>query len=128
MRGIGPEVNAQISKHTRAMAEPEFKKLGRAKARTRLQRRVIASTMNVWTGNASVIVAAAEMGVLSGGLSVSQAGPPAEFGSIKYKQFGPRSRTGKVFYPATREMSPRIASLWVQTVMKTSALAMDGKR
>ncbi len=128
MRGIDSSVAGAIQRYTKGMAEPETKKAVSQRSRTKLQRRVIASTTNVWVGNASVQVAAAETGALSGGLSMSQAGPPTEFGSIKYRQFGPRSRNGKAFYPAMKAMTPRIASLWIQTVMKTTALAMDGKR
>jgi hypothetical protein len=42
-------------------------------------------------------------------------------------QFKPRNRSGYVFYPAAKEMIPRLASLWVQTVVKTFADIFEGK-
>jgi hypothetical protein len=42
-------------------------------------------------------------------------------------QFRGRRTQGYVFYPAAREMIPRLARLWVQTVVKTYALIFDGK-
>jgi hypothetical protein len=69
---------------------------------------------------------------------------PAEFGANHKKkayrrkghvvtrnttaQFKPRNMKGYVFYPAAREMIPRLASLWVQTVVKTYADIFEGKR
>jgi hypothetical protein len=39
---------------------------------------------------------------------------------------GPR-RKGYVFYPAAQEMIPRLASLWVQTVVKMTGDMFRGK-
>ena len=42
-------------------------------------------------------------------------------------QFKQRNMKGYVFYPAAREMIPRLARLWVQTVVKTYALIFEAK-
>jgi hypothetical protein len=33
-----------------------------------------------------------------------------------------------VFYPAAREMIPRLAALWIQTTVRTIAEALEGKQ
>jgi hypothetical protein len=43
-------------------------------------------------------------------------------------QFKGRRRAGYVFYPAAKKMIPRLASLWVQTVVKTYADIFEGRR
>lgn len=120
---------AAIRKYTKAMAEPEWLKAMRQRARTQLQNRVLVSTTTVAVSNSNVRVRSGGKGrPLSGGLSMSAAAPPVEFGSNKFRQFGARSRSGKVFYPAAKEMAPRLGALFVQTVMKTVAIALTGKR
>lgn len=129
MKVIDKSFAAAIRKYTKAMAEPEWKRAVSKRARNTLQRRVIASTTTIAVSSANVRVRAGGKGrPLSGGLTMSAAAPAVEFGSNQYKQFGPRSSGGKVFYPAAKEMTPRLASLWVQTVVKTVALALEGKQ
>jgi hypothetical protein len=128
MRVIDRSFAAAIRKYTKAMAEPEMRLAVRKRVRSRMQERVISSTTTVAVSSSNVKMRAGGKGrPLSGGLTMSQAAPPVEFGSNRYKQFGSRSRGGKVFYPAAKEMTPRLASLWVQTVMKTVAKALEGK-
>jgi hypothetical protein len=128
MRVIDRSFAAAIRKYTKAMAEPEFQRAVRKRVRSKMQERVISSTTTVAVSSSNVRMRAGGKGrPLSGGLTMSQAAPPVEFGSNKHKQFGPRSRTGKAFYPAAKEMTPRLASLWVQTVMKTVAKALEGR-
>jgi hypothetical protein len=42
-------------------------------------------------------------------------------------QFGPKAPKGRVFYPAVRELAPRVISLWVQTVIREYADALERK-
>jgi hypothetical protein len=129
MKGIDRSFASAIKKYIKAMAEPETQKAVRSRARTKLQRRVLGDTATATVANSSVTMKAGSRGgPLSGGLSVSAAAAPTDFGSNKYKQFGPRSRQGKAFYPAAKSMVPRIMSLYSQTVIKTVALAMTGKK
>lgn len=128
MRVIDRSFAAAIRKYTKAMAEPEMKKAVAQRSRTRLQARVISATTTVAVSSSNVKMRAGGRGrPLSGGLTMSEAAPPVEFGSNRYKQFGPRSRKGKSFYPAARAMTPRLASMFVQTVIKTTAKALEGK-
>ncbi|RJT89815.1 hypothetical protein D6T64_05630 [Cryobacterium melibiosiphilum] len=86
---------------------------------------------------------------LSGGLPVSEGAPVAEFGTKQDKKttyarkskgggshqvtrrtrhaFKPLNRKGYVVYPAAAEMIPRIASLWVQTTIRTFYEALERK-
>ena len=129
MRVISRPLAAAIRKYTKAMAEPEWKKEMRKRGRTPLQQRVLVATTTVAVSSTGVRMRSGGKGrPLSGGLTMSQAAPPVEFGSNKYAQFGPRSRGGKVFYPSAKAMAPRLAALWVQTVMKTVAVALTGRQ
>jgi hypothetical protein len=40
-------------------------------------------------------------------------------------QFGPPVRSGRVFYPAVRDLAPRALSLWTQTVLRLYHAAME---
>lgn len=120
---------AAIRKYTKVMAEPEWKRAVASRSSTTLERRVISGTTTVAVSNANVRVRSAGKGrPLSGGLTMAQAGPAVEFRSNRYKQFGgPRRRKGP-FYESVAEMTPRLASLWFQTIIKTTALALEGKQ
>jgi hypothetical protein len=129
MKSIDRAFASAIKKYIKAMAEPETQKAVRSRVRTPLQRRVLGATTTATVANTSVTMKAGSRGgPLSGGLSMSAAAAPVEFGSNKYKQFGPRSRKGKAFYPAAVSMTPRLMSMFAQTVIKTVALAMTGKK
>lgn len=113
-------------------------------ASTRLERDVIGSTATVAVSDQNIRITAATKGrKLSGGLLPKVDYPGVEFGASHKKrtytrkgkkvtrnttaQFKGRNRRGYVFYPAAREMIPRLASLWVQTVVKTYADIFEGK-
>jgi hypothetical protein len=111
---------------------------------------VIASTTTAKASDQNIRVESAAQGrTLSGGLQPSRYYGPVEFGAGQKKstywrrnrggggrhpvtrnthaQFrGPR-RKGYVFYPAAEEMIPRLASLWVQTVVKMTGDMFRGK-
>jgi len=113
-------------------------------ASTTIEKRVISATATVAVSDQNIRIQSAAKGrKLSGGLVPKQDYGPAEFGANHKKkrymrkghpvtrnttaQFKGRNRRGEVFYPAAREMIPRLASLWVQTVVKTYALIFEGK-
>jgi hypothetical protein len=128
MKVIDRSFASAIKKYIKAMADPETKKAVQQRVRTKLQQRVLANTTTTAVSNASVTMKAGSRGLpLSGGLTMSAAAAPTDFGSNKYKQFGPRSRKGKAFYPGALSMVPRIGSMWAQTVVKTIALSLTGK-
>lgn len=122
------EVQSAIRSFSKSEMTKPWTDAIQSRARTRLQSAVIGATATVAVSNQNVRVQSAAKGRrLSGGLSPKDAGAPVEFGSNRFKQFGPRSRGGKVFYPAAKEMVPRLARLWVQTVVKTYADIFEGR-
>lgn len=115
------------------------------RASTIVERRVLSATATVQVSDQNIRITSAAKGrTLSGGLSPKVDYAPVEFGAGRAKrtytrkghkvsrvttnQFRPRNRRGYVFYPAASEMIPRLARLWVQTVVKTYADIFDGKR
>lgn len=109
-----------------------------------LERRVIAATATVAVSDQNIRIQSAAKGrKLSGGLQPKLDYGPVEFGAAGKKksymrkghrvtrnttaQFKPRNRKGYVFFPAARLMIPRLARLWVQTVVKTYADIFEGR-
>jgi hypothetical protein len=110
---------------------------------------VIVDTAVVSVSNQNIRVQSAGRGrPLSGGLDPKIHYSPVEFGAhakgktysrtspkgkrhsvtrVMGTQFKPFRKKGYVFWPAAEEMTPRIASLYVQTVVRTIAEALEGK-
>ena len=139
------EVQKQIRVQTKANLTRPWKAEIDRRAGTKLERRVISDTATVVVSNQNIRIQSAAKGrKLKGGLSPKVDYAPIEFGAGHKKvtytrkghrvtrnttaQFKPRNRKGYVFYPAAREMIPRLASLWVQTVVKTFADVFEGRR
>lgn len=113
-------------------------------ARTSLEQRVISATSTIATSDQNIRIQSAAKGRrLSGGLNPKTDYAGVEFGADREKktsyvrqgsrvtrrtraQFKPRRKSGYVFYPAARKMVPRLASLWVQTIVRTVADIFDG--
>lgn len=128
MQAIDKTFAAAIRKYTKAMAEPEWKAAVARRSSGALEKRVISGTTTIAVSSSNVRMTSGGKGrPLSGGLTMAQAAAPVEFGSFRYPQFGPRRRKGP-FYRSAEDMIPRLASLWVQTVMKTTAKAIRGER
>lgn len=136
---------------TKRIAAPEWKKALAERADSRFEHRVIVDTSVVTVSNQNVRVQSASKGrPLSGGLNPKADYPAVEFGADRsrmstYQRRSPnggshsvtrhtsaqlkgRNPNGYVFYPSAREMVPRIARLWVQTVVRTIATALEGKQ
>lgn len=150
LRAIDSTLQKMVRVHTKKMAEPEWKKALAERADTRLEHRVIVDTSVVSVSNQNVRIQSAGKGrPLSGGLNPKVNYPPVEFGAhakgktyerrskkggthrvtrVINTQFKPFNGRGYVFWPAAREMVPRLASLWVQTTVKTIGNALEGKR
>jgi hypothetical protein len=138
------ETRKSIRTYTKSvMTRPWLDEIDR-RASTRLERRVIGATATVAVSDQNIRIQSAAKGrKLSGGLLPKADYGPVEFGAAHRKvtytrkghrvtrnttaQFKPRNRSGYVFYPAAKEMIPRLASLWVQTVVKTFADIFEGK-
>jgi hypothetical protein len=138
------EVQKQIRVQTKANLTRPWKDEIDRRAHTKLEQRVISDTATVVVSNQNIRIQSAAKGrKLKGGLQPKVHYRAVEFGSGHqqrtytrkgYKvtrnttaQFKPRTKEGYVFYPAAKEMIPRLASLWVQTVVKTYADIFDGK-
>lgn len=142
MKGFERELAKQIRQVTKSVVLPEWQKAVAAKAKTQLESRVLSVTARVAVSDQNVTLKSAQVGrALSGGLKPSENYSAAEFGanreakttytarSRKGKSFSvtrrtqaqlmPRRKAGYVVYPAIAEIVPRIASLWVQTTVRT---------
>jgi hypothetical protein len=110
------------------------------------------STARVAASNQNVRLSAATVGrPLAGGLDPKREARAVEFGASKdhratytatstrgrrftvtnrhtARQLPRRNPKGHTFYPAVAQIVPRIASLWVQTVVRTLAEAFEGKQ
>lgn len=150
IRSLDKTLQKFIRTETKKVAAPEWKKALAERADTRLEHRVIVDTAVVSVSNQNVRVQSAGKGrPLSGGLNPKTDYPGVEFGSNNKKKtyqrksknggthkvsrtvgtgFKAHSGKGYVFWPAAKEMVPRMASLWVQTTVKTIANALEGKQ
>ena len=144
------EVQKQIRVQTKANLTKPWLAEVRSRASTKLEKRVISDTATVVVSNQNIRIQSAAKGRrLEGGLNPKGHYRAVEFGSGHQKrtytrkgrksgthtvtrnttaQFKDRTKTGYVFYPAAREMIPRLASLWVQTTVKVYADIFDGKK
>jgi hypothetical protein len=144
MKGLEPEVAKQIRRVTKQVVEPIWKaEISKRAAGDEFRTRVLADTARVTVSNQNVTLKSAHIGrSLSGGPKPSVLMHNAEFGadrsrtqtytarsrkgaSYKVKnrhttrQFEQRLKGGYVVYPAVAKIIPRIASLWVQTTVRT---------
>lgn len=153
IRSLDRTLQKTIRQHTKAVVAPAWQAALEERATTRLQRRALSSTSVVAVSNQNVTVKAGSKGrKLSGGFDPKVHKHAAEFGADKtkpttYKRrnrgsgggshsvtrvvttgLPDRRKGGYVFWPAAAEMTPRLASLWIQTVVRTIAEALEGKR
>lgn len=145
MRSLDKDLSKQLRQQTKAVAAPEWIKATRENAQTRLEHRVLADTARVAVSNQNVTLKSAGVGRrLSGGLLPKETGYAIEFGAERFAagsgrtysstsakgnkftvhnrntvaQLRARKKKGYVVYPAAAEVIPKMASLWVQTVMR----------
>lgn len=145
LRSIDRTLAKQVRQQTKKVAQPEWQQALAERADSRLEHRVIVGTAVVTVSDQNVRVQAAGKGrPLTGGLN-----PKTDYGAVEYGA-NPRKRsytrkghkvtrtvgtafkrhagkTGYVFWPAAREMTPRMARLWVQTTVRTIAEALEGR-
>jgi hypothetical protein len=127
MKGLDRETAKVIRRETKAVVGPIWREAVGANVTNALEARVLANTARVAVTDQNVTLQSARIGkALSGGGKPAQLAAATEFGSAKYKQFGKRRKAGPV-YNAAAEVIPRIASLWVQTVVRGLHDAFDGK-
>jgi hypothetical protein len=149
LQSMDKTLQTQIRAATRSMIAPEWQKAVAAEASTRLERRVLVDTARVTVSNQNVTLKSAGVGrALAGGAKPVQLVAGAEFGANQAKarsyaarsskgraytvhnrrtqrQYQPRDRKGRVVMPAAAKVIPRLASLWVQTTVRTFYEAIE---
>lgn len=150
MRVLDRETKKRIRQETKDMTSREWAREVAETASTRLEHRVLVKTARVRVSDQNVSLSSASVGrSLSGGLKPSESFAAVEFGADPKKvaytarsrrgrtfqvkrntraQLRPRNSAGYVVYPAAANIIPRIASLWVQTVMRTTYEALEERR
>lgn len=145
-RAMPREIRKEMRGRTKAMIDPEWRRAVAEQVSghhtPRLASRVLGNTARAQVSDQNVMLRSAHIGRrLSGGLLPSTHYYAVEFGASpdgpttyeatsrkgkKYqvtrattRQLPPRNRKGYVVYPAAREVIPRLASLWIQTVVRT---------
>lgn len=140
MKLVARDVRNEINKATRQTMNPVWRDIVARKAGTTLDQRVIAKGARIAPGNPPVAIAASSTRPLSGGLVPATGWQAVEFGANRSKvltyqtrsplgtaytvrrhtarQMPAVKRSGRVAYSAAAELGPRLASLWVQTVVR----------
>lgn len=142
MRSLDRDVKKQIRSSTRTMARPAWQQELAERISTKLDHRVLVQTARVKVSDRNVMITSASVGRrLKGGLLPSRHYAAIEFGASGMRkttyqrrsrkggqhsvtrntlaQLPARQRRGRVVYPAAASFIPRIASLWVQTTVRT---------
>lgn len=144
VRQMEPEMRKQIRAHTKPVVEPVWREAVRANVSDRLETRVLSDTARVSVSDQNVILKSATVGKV-GGVPASVLAPGTEFGANPDKQIRSKTRAGRTYtrrrgrqfklprsrgyvvYPAAREVIPRIASLWLQTAIRTMHEVLEQK-
>ena len=131
------EVRNEINRMTRAEMNPEWRKIIGEKATSKMDRLVLAKGARVAPGNPTVLIAASSKRPLSDGLvpdnrdiaAAFEFGTPDRNKKETYTRKGspvtrrterqlPWRTNGRVVYAAFAEIGPRLASMWVQTIVR----------
>lgn len=138
LKGMDRELASQVRKHTRSMLTPTWKESLAQHSITRMENRVLVDTARTTVSDQNVTLSAGGLSKrLSGGAKAYELAPLVEFGTdprrttkatsptgTEYRRaygsrFRARNRKGYVAYPAAADEIPRLAALWVQTVVRT---------
>lgn len=143
------DLRKRINAATRQTMNPVWRAELAERARTPLDRAVIVKGARIAAGNPPVAVAATSTRALRGGLVPAAAWPGVELGARRdrtttYSRRSPSGGThrvtrhtrrqlparragGRIALPAMQEMGPRLASLWVQLIVRVYRDAAEGK-
>lgn len=141
------DIRNDINRTTRQVMNPVWRGLVADRASTPLARRVLNTGVRVAAGNPPQLIAAGSRRALPGGLVPASDWHGVEFGAnpdqvTTYRrrsknggthpvrrhttrQLPRRTRAGRVVWPAVRDIAPRLASLWVQMVVRKFAEATE---
>lgn len=150
LKRVDREIAREIRKQSKDVIAPIWTRAVSENVTRRVEARVLADTARVAVSNQNVTLKAAAVGrKLSGGLDIKSQWPVIEFGGNdgKARSYDARSRTGRAYtvtrntraqlrprnkkgyvgYPAAAQIIPRIASLWVQTTVRTFMETIEGR-
>lgn len=134
LKAVPREVAAAVRKYTRPMVQEAWQAGLRARAVTPLDEKVLVKTARVQVRDTNVVLRSGATGKLK---DITR---PVEFGADRDKvvtydsfrngkrfkvtrhtkrQMSWRREGGRVVYPTAGELIPRLASLWVQTIIRT---------
>lgn len=134
------DVRNDIARATRQTFNPVWRDEVAKRARTPLERRVIAAGARIAAGNPPAAVAATSKRKLPGGLVPVESWQAVEFGAARStvttytrrsvngkshkvtrhttRQLPARNRRGRIAYPALEAVAPRLAALWVSIIVR----------
>lgn len=138
------EITKLTRQHTKKLVDAEWQKGLTKRAVTPLQQRVLAKTAVSSVTNNNVMMKSATKGKVSARTAAWELASGAEFGADinAYSVYNRRSkrggthkvkrrvmrgfgwhrgRTGRVVFPTAQDLAPRIASMYVQTLLRTTA-------
>lgn len=154
MTRLESSVRREVNKATRTALAPIWTdSVQRRLARTRnpLDRRILGVNVRVKAGNPPVLMAAGSTRAIGGRLKPADywwawefGGTPGAYGTYQRRnpksggthrvrrrtaaQLPVRVKEGRVLYPAVADAAPRLAALWVQTVVRTVHEAAEGRQ
>ncbi|WP_433586366.1 hypothetical protein [Microbacterium hydrocarbonoxydans] len=137
---MGREIQAQLRRHTKRVAEPEWRKGLAERASSRLDQKVLVSSARVQVRDTNVVLRSGAVGKLKditrpvefGGDRNQETNYRGRRGAKRFKvtrhtarQLGWRRKGGRVVWPTAEELIPRMVALWVQTTVRTFHEALE---
>lgn len=145
LKGFDKELKKEIRQRTKAIGLPEWKAALAQNSMTLQENRVLVDTARMTVSDQNVTLQSGALAKkLSGGAKASEVSHHVEFGADRNFSRGVQSSTGKTYkrhtrrqfrnrnlkgyvvYPAAAGFIPRMASLWVQTTVRTFMETMEG--
>lgn len=151
MKAMDRSLARDLRRDTVRVMNPVWKSLVAERVSTRMDTLVVAKGARIKGGNPPTMIAASSRRALSGGLVPVAGWSGFEFGSNRSRkttysrrnrrsggthqvtrnttrQLPARAPKGRVAHPAAKEIGPRLASLWVQTVVRRVHEAAEGRQ
>lgn len=147
VKGARREIRNDLNKSARTVMNEPWRTEVTSRAKTKLDRAVIPKGARIVAGNPPVAVAATATRKMRGGLVPATQWHAVEFGADHsrkttytgrtpaggtYKvtrhttrQLPARARRGRIAHAAFADIAPRLVSLWIQTVVRTFAEALE---
>lgn len=146
VRQANKDVQREIRQRTKPMVHTAWQKALAEQAMTRMEHIVLVNSARVTVSNQNVKLKSGQLAKrLSGGGRVFELSKLVEFGATPHKteytgtrkgtrfpvkrtvgtQFRAPKRNGYVAYQAAAQIIPRVASLWVQTAVRTFHEALE---